>query len=77
MNENVLCLLFDSVSGEYSSPLCFLNKESAIRYFNQMKGKNVNWTDLILYYVADYDGNLGIIKPLTDKVFLARGVKDE
>lgn len=72
MKNVVLCVIYDLVSAEYSMPISFNNVDCAKRYFQQLKTKNPNYTDLELYYIANYDNDSAEIL-LVPKTLLMRG----
>ena len=72
MKNIVLCSIYDLVSAEYSMPICFNNIDCAKRYFQQLKSKNPNYTDLELYYIGEYNNSTAEIL-CCEKVLLMRG----
>lgn len=72
MKNIVLCVIYDLVSVEYSMPISFNNVDCAKRYFQQLKTKNPNYTDLELYYIGNYNNESAEIT-LVPKTLLMRG----
>lgn len=72
MKNIVLCVIYDLVAGEYSMPISFNNVDCAKRYFQQLKSKNPNFTDLELYYIGEYNSSSAELI-YCEKVLLMRG----
>lgn len=83
MATNQLYVLYDKIAGQYSQPLSFVNQACAERYFVQLMAKQDNPTDYELYYLGEFDPELGLIylgsdnskKILCEPKFILKGVQ--
>lgn len=58
---NKIYNIYDKVAKTYTMPLVFTNDDSAKRYFTTQFIDNPNKNDYDLYYLGDYDTELGQI----------------
>lgn len=67
-------LIFDKITGLYSSPILQLKEELMIRLFDRYcKEKELaEPTDFELYYIGEFDPNTGVFE-LVEKQFIKKG----
>lgn len=76
VDELLICSVFDSVSGVYSSPFYSQNERTAIRSFSDLVMKdsyvNAHPDDFVLYALGIFNDKTGSVEPLSSIKFLAR-----
>ena len=81
MNKCVLVVMYDKVTGQYSTPMAFDSVAAAKRWFGFYVKKAdlmAEPSDFELYYIADFDCECGKIDTWEKMDFLMKGaVLDE
>lgn len=75
MNKLYIYSVKDVVAGNFSNLEMFVNKEVALRWFNQLLKESKIAGDLQLYCLGTYDINTGVI--VADVEFVQGGVVNE
>lgn len=76
--NDVLCVIYDRISGIHTAPMLYSNLECAKRHFKRLtKGDNILPTDYELYKIGTYDDCLGEIDLLPKKEFIMIGELNE
>lgn len=67
-------LIFDKITGLYTSPILQLKKEIMIRMFDKFCNEKElsEPTDFELYYIGEFDPTTGVLE-LVDKTFIKKG----
>lgn len=63
--KQVICIVYDKVSGIHTAPMTFTNENCAVRWFKTTIKENIE--DYSLIKIADYEpvsGQIGTHKPI-------------
>lgn len=73
MNDCILVVIFDKVSGLYTTPIAFTNINCAVRYFKNQMSKNDNPTDYELWQCGVFDCETGVVVSFDKLELVCRG----
>lgn len=67
---HILLSVRDRITGEYSAPMCFVNRDDAKRRIVEGYRNNPFVSDLEVYFICNFDSSVGEVSCVVPREFL-------